>query len=218
MSDFPANADVVIVGLGGIVGASTVHHLIERGWTRIVGIDKSAIPTDIGSTSHASDFCYATSHDPMTCYTTMYSINFFAARDRYDRVGGLEVARVGDDERMEELKRKVTSGRAFGTRAHMIDAAEAKRRFPLLEEDVIQGALWDPDAGLVKPRSQVFSGELVDEAVATGHLSAWPNTACTGLIIEDGRIRGVETPRGRIEADYVVVCAGLWGRLIANMA
>ena len=218
MADFPAQADVVIVGLGGIVGASVAHHLIERGWTRIVGIDKSAIPTDIGSTSHASDFCYATSHDPMTCYTTRYSIEFFDRRNRYERIGGLEVARVGDDARMAELERKVSSGRAFGTRATLISAAEAKRRFPLLEEDVIQGALWDPDAGLVKPRSQVVTGELVDDAVATGHLSAWANTPCTGLIIDGGRIRGVETPRGRIDASHVVVCAGLWGRLIAHMA
>ena len=63
MSSFPERANVVIVGLGGIVGASVAHHLIERGWDDIVGIDKSAIPTDIGSTGHASDFCYVTSHD-----------------------------------------------------------------------------------------------------------------------------------------------------------
>jgi len=218
MAEFPARANVVIIGLGGIVGSSVAHHLIERGWRNIVGIDKSAIPTDIGSTSHASDFCYATAHDPMTCYTTLYSIDFFARRGRYEKIGGLEVARIDDDERMAELRRKVSSGRAFGTRARMISAAEAKARFPLLEEDCIQGALWDPDAGLVKPRSQVVSGELVDEAVATGELQAWPNTSCTGLQVEDGRIRGVETSRGPIAADHVVVCAGLWGRLIANMA
>ena len=48
MSKFPAKAKVVIVGLGGIVGASVAHHLIERGWDDIVGIDKSGIPTDVG--------------------------------------------------------------------------------------------------------------------------------------------------------------------------
>lgn len=218
MADFPSKARVVIIGHGGIVGASVAHHLIERGWSDIVGIDKSGVPTDIGSTAHASDFCYATSHDRMACYTTMYSIEFFAARDRYARVGGLEVARVGDDERMAELQRKVSSGRAFGTNASMITAAEAKARFPLLEESVIQGALWDPDAGLVKPRSQIVTGELIDEAVASGHFTSWANTPCTGLVIEGGRIRGVDTARGRIETDYVVVCAGLWGRLIAEMA
>src|SRR5690606_19088004 len=58
MAEFPSKAKVVIIGLGGIVGASIAHHLVERGWDDIVGIDKSGIPTDIGSTAHASDFCY----------------------------------------------------------------------------------------------------------------------------------------------------------------
>ena len=77
MSKFPKSAKVVIIGQGGIVGASVVHHLIERGWDNIVGIDKSAIPTDIGSTAHASDFCFNTAHDQMTIFTTKYSIDFF---------------------------------------------------------------------------------------------------------------------------------------------
>lgn len=218
MAKFPAKAKVVIIGLGGIVGSSVAHHLIERGWDDIVGIDKSAIPTDIGSTAHASDFVYNTMHDQMTMFTTQYSIDFFDKMGRYARVGGLEVARVGDDERMLELKRRVTSGKALGNRVEMISTAEAKAKFPLLEEDMIQGALWDPDAGLVVPRSQTVAGELVEMGVETGKLQAFANTSCTGLKIEDGRIKGVETERGYIEADYVVVCAGLWGRLIAEMA
>ncbi|SEO47719.1 GcvT family protein [Aquisalimonas asiatica] len=218
MANFPKSADVVIIGQGGIVGASVAHHLIERGWENIVGIDKSMIPTDIGSTSHASDFCYMTSHDHMTCYTTMYSADFYEARGHYMRIGGLEVARVGDDERMEELKRKVGSGKAFGTRARMISASEAKERFPLLEQEVIQGALWDPDAGLVVPRSQQVAGELVEEARATGKLKTFANTPATDIDVQGGRICGVHTPRGYIETSQVVLCAGLWGRIMAEMA
>ena len=126
MAEVPSSANVVIIGQGGIVGACVAHHLIERGWENIIGIDKSSIPTDVGSTAHASDFCYATAHDHMTCYTTLYSIDFYEKMGHYARVGGLEVCRVGDDERWEELKRKVGSGcgachtalanRSWGTR------------------------------------------------------------------------------------------------------
>ncbi len=218
MAKFPTKAKVVIVGLGGIVGASVAHHLIERGWDDIVGIDKSAIPTDIGSTSHASDFCYTTSHDFLSCWTTLYSIDFYEKLGHYERVGGLEVARVGDAGRMDEIKRKIASAKSFGTRARLIEPAEIKAKFPLIEESLVQGGLWDPDAGLVVPRSQVVAGELVDKAVATGKLQSHANTPATGLKIENGRITGVVTERGTIEAEYVVVCAGLWGRLIAEMA
>lgn len=218
MADFPNSADVVIIGQGGIVGASVAHHLIERGWNNIVGIDKSSIPTDIGSTSHASDFCFATAHDHMTCYTTAYSIDFFDRMGHYSRIGGIEVARHDDDERMEELKRKVDSGRAFGTNVRIIGPKEAKELMPLIEEDMIQGAMYDPDAGLVIPRSQIFTGELVQKAEDTGKLQAFANTPATGIEIENGKIKGVHTRRGYIEAPYVVCCAGLWGRLIAKMA
>ena len=145
MATFPTRANVVIIGPGGIVGASVAHHLIEKGWENIVGIDKSSIPTDIGSTSHASDFCYMTAHDNMTCYTTRYSVEFYDRLGHYSRVGGLEVARVGDDDRLEELKRKVGSGKAFGTNVRMISAKETREKFPLLEEDAITTADEVPD-------------------------------------------------------------------------
>ncbi|SDQ75395.1 FAD-dependent oxidoreductase [Pseudovibrio sp. Tun.PSC04-5.I4] len=218
MSAFPDRAKVVIVGAGGIVGASVVHHLIENGWDDIVGIDKSGIPTDIGSTAHASDFCFATSHDLLTCWTTMYSMDFYEEMGHYARIGGLEVARIGDDERMAELRRRVDSGKAFGTNVRIISSAEAKEKFPLLEEDQIQGALWDPDAGLVVPRSQTVAGKLIDQGVQAGKLKIFANTSALELITEGGRVRGVKTERGTIYADHVVVCAGLWGRLIAEMA
>ncbi len=217
MAEFPQKAKVVIVGVGGIVGASIVHHLVERGWDDIVGIDKSAVPTDIGSTGHASDFCYATSHDFLSCWTTLYSVDFYEKMGHYVRIGGLEVARVGDDARMEEIRRKVTSGKAFGTRARLIDPPEIKAKFPLIEESLVQGGLWDPDAGLVVPRSQTVAGKLVDQAERSGKLQVFANTPAKSLIVENGRIKGVVTHRGTIEADYVIVCAGLWGRLIAEM-
>ncbi|MTI42996.1 sarcosine dehydrogenase [Roseibium hamelinense] len=217
MSAFPDKAEIVIVGLGGIVGASIAHHLIERGWTDIVGIDKSGIPTDIGSTAHASDFCYTTSHDYLSTWTSLYSVEFFEKMGAYEKIGGLEVARTGDDFWMEEIKRKVSSGKAFGTRAHLVTPAEIKEKFPLIEEDQVQGGLYDPDAGLVVPRSQALSGKLVDMGVESGKLKSFANTPAQSLIVEDGRIKGVKTHRGTIMADHVIVCAGLWGRLIAEM-
>jgi glycine cleavage system aminomethyltransferase T/glycine/D-amino acid oxidase-like deaminating enzyme len=218
MAQLPDHARVVIVGLGGIVGASVAHHLIEAGWDDIVGLEKSAIPSDIGSTSHASDFCYMTAHDRLTCYTSNYSREFFEARGNYIRIGGLEVARKDDDERMQELLRKVGSGKAFGTRAQMITAEEAKEKFPFLELDQIQGAMWDPDAGLVTPRSQKVAGDLVDEAVESGKLKAFAYTPASRLLEENGTIIGVETGKGTITADYVILCVGIWGPLVSKTA
>ncbi|RUV29627.1 FAD-binding oxidoreductase, partial [Mesorhizobium sp. M7A.F.Ca.MR.148.00.0.0] len=98
--------------------------------------------------------------------------------------------------------------KAFGTRARLIEPAEIKEKFPLIEEGIVQGGLWDPDAGLVIPRSQTVAGKLVDQAEASGKLKSFANTSARSLVVKDGRISGVVTDRGTIEADYVVVCAG----------
>jgi len=162
MAEFPKKAKVVIVGLGGIVGASIAHHLIERGWDDIVGIDKSGIPTDIGSTAHASDFCYTTSHDFLSCWTTLYSIDFYEKMGHYARIGGLEVARVGDDSRMEEIKRKIASAKAFGTRhfetadarvmAHLLVEVDRVERRPAGQE-VVAGRV--AEVGGVRRRADI---------------------------------------------------------------
>ncbi|TIS23268.1 MAG: FAD-binding oxidoreductase, partial [Mesorhizobium sp.] len=144
-------------------------------------------------TAHASDFCYTTSHDFLSCWTTLYSIDFYEKMGHYARIGGLEVARVGDDGRMDEIKRKIASAKAFGTRARLIEPAEIKQKFPLIEEHLVQGGLWDPDAGLVIPRSQTVAGKLVDQGVASGKLRAFANTSAKDLIVENGRIKGVVT-------------------------
>ena len=55
-SKFPSDAEVVIVGVGGIVGSMLAYWLAELGQKNIVGLEKSTIiPSDIASTAHASD-------------------------------------------------------------------------------------------------------------------------------------------------------------------
>jgi len=215
VADFPSEADVVIVGIGGIVGASIAHHLIELGWENIVGLDKSAIPTDIGSTSHASDFCYSNAGDKFMTWTTRYSQDFFEARGNYVRIGGLEVAHVDDDNRMLELKRKIGQGKAYGTRVELISPSQAKEKFPLLNKEAIQGAMWDPDAGLVVPRSQSVAGDMVEEATETGRLRAFSYTPALKIDRKDGHILGVETSKGYIATKKVVLSCGIWGPLVS---
>lgn len=218
MSKLPKSANLVIIGQGGIVGASVAHHLVKHGWDNIVGLDKSSIPTSIGSTSHASDFCFTTDHSKLSVYTTTYSQQFYEERGNYVRIGGIEVARVGDDERMEELKRKVGSGKSFGTNVSLITPQKVKELFPLIDESIIQGAMWDPDAGLVVPRSQKVAGDMVDECVDSGKLKAFANTTVTGIDVQNGKVCGVDTNKGYIATPMVVLSTGIWGPMLAKTA
>ena len=218
-SKFPSEAEVVIVGVGGIVGSMLAYWLAELGQRNIVGLEKSTIiPSDIASTAHASDFVYNTTHDKLGCWTTAYSRKFYEDNGFFLKKGGLEICRVGDDERWEELKRKVASGKAFGTNVSLISAAEAVEKFPLLEEDSMIGAMWDPDAGLVVPRSQEVVNFAVESAKEKGALKTFTNTPATDFEIEDGKIIGVKTDKGAIKTNKVVIASGIWGPLMGDKA
>ena len=218
-SKFPNEANVVIVGVGGIVGSMLAYWLAELGETNIVGLEKSTIiPSDIASTAHASDFVYNTTHDKLGCWTTAFSRKFYEDNGFFLKKGGLEICRVGDDERWEELKRKVASGKAFGTNVSLISAAEAVEKFPLLEEESMIGAMWDPDAGLVIPRSQEVVNFAVESAKEKGALKTFTNTPATDFEIEDGKIVGVKTDKGTIKTNKVVIASGIWGPLMGDKA
>ena len=218
-SKFPSEAEVVIVGVGGIVGSMLAYWLAELGQKNIVGLEKSTIiPSDIASTAHASDFVYNTTHDKLGCWTTAFSRKFYEDNGFFLKKGGLEICRVGDDERWEELKRKVASGKAFGTNVSLISAAEAVEKFPLLEEESMIGAMWDPDAGLVVPRSQEVVNFAVESAKEKGALKTFTNTPAADFEIEDGKIVGVKTDKGTIKTNKVVIASGIWGPLMGDKA
>ena len=218
-SKFPQEADVVIVGVGGIVGSMLAYWLAELGQKNIVGLEKSTIiPSDIASTAHASDFVYNTTHDKLGCWTTAFSRKFYEDNGFFLKKGGLEICRKDDDERWEELKRKVASGKAFGTNVKLISAAEAVEKFPLLQEDSMRGAMWDQDAGLVVPRSQEVVNFAVEHAKEKGALKTFTNTPATDFVIEDSRIVGVKTEKGTIKTNKVVIASGIWGPLMGDKA
>ena len=218
-SKFPSEADVVIVGVGGIVGSMLAYWLAELGQKNIVGLEKSSvIPSDIASTAHASDFVFNTTHDKLGCWTTAYSRKFYEDNGFFLKKGGLEICRKGDDARWEELKRKVGSGKAFGTNVRLISASETKEKFPLIDEDSIMGSMWDPDAGLVIPRSQDVVSFAVEKAKEQGALKTFTDTPAIDFEIEDGRVVGVKTDKGIIKSDKVVIASGIWGPLMGKKA
>ena len=88
----------------------------------------------------------------------------------------------------------------------------------MLEEESIRGAMWDPDAGLVIPRSQDVVNFAVENAKEKGSLTTYTDTPATGFEIESGRITGVKTDKGTIKTDKVVIASGIWGPLLGDMA
>ena len=109
----PARAGIAVIG-AGIVGNCLVAHLAELGWDDLVLIDKGPLPNPGGSTGHASNFIFPTDHGREIAMLTLESQRQYEALGVNTTCGGVEVART--EERMEELRRRMTSARSWGSR------------------------------------------------------------------------------------------------------
>ena len=139
MSDFPTKAKCVIIG-AGIVGNSAVYHLAKLGWTDMVLIDKGPFPNPGGSTGHASNFIFPVDHGKEMAQLTLDSTRQYKELGVFTRYGGIEVART--EERMEELRRRMSSAKSWGVEAYMVTVDEILEMVPFIDRDIIIGGLY----------------------------------------------------------------------------
>jgi len=213
MSDLPEQAHVVVIG-AGIVGNSVVYHLARKGWKDIVLLDKGPLPNPGGSTGHASNFIFPVDHSKEMTQLTLDSMEQYKEMGVFTESGGIEVART--EERMEELRRRMASSKAWGVESYMLTPSEVIDLVPFVDKDVIVGGWYTPSVAVV---DSLRAGTIMrDRAEEMGALSVFPNTETLDVKVENGLVRGVSTSRGDIEADYVIIAAGVWSPRIAEMA
>jgi len=212
-NEFPSTAGTVVIG-AGIVGSSLVGELADRGRDDILLIDKGPLSDPGGSTGHASNFIFPVEHSKDMTQLTSDSRDIYREFDTFTNSGGIEVART--EERMEELKRRVVSAKAFGEEGELLTPEEVEELVPYVNTDIIKGGFYSTGAGTCDP---LRAGELYrQQADEKNALRTAPNTEVTDLHVEDGEITAVETDKGTVQADEVVIAAGLWSPAIADMA
>ena len=131
----------------GIVGNCLVAHLAELDWEDLVLIDKGPLPNPGGSTGHASNFIFPTDHGREIAMLTLESQRQYEELGVNTTCGGVEVART--EERMEELRRRMTSARSWGIEAELLTPDEVVARIPFVDGAVIKGGFWMPEVSVV---------------------------------------------------------------------
>src|SRR3954451_21013696 len=214
MSRLPTSARVVVIG-AGIVGNSLVCHLGRQGWTEIVQLDKGPLPNPGGSTGHASNFIFPVDHSREMTALTADSVRQYRELGVFAQSGGLELART--EERMEELRRRMASAKAWGIEGvRIVTPGEVKELVPYIDESVIVGGFYTESVGVV---DSLRAGTLMrEEGQASRALTVVPNVEVTGIGVERGRVRRVRTADGDIETDTLVIACGVWSPLLAKMA
>ncbi|MDA7966429.1 FAD-dependent oxidoreductase [Ruegeria sp.] len=215
--NLPTHARTVVIG-GGVIGCSIAYHLAREGRQDIVVLERSKLTS--GTTWHAAGLVRRLRPSATLTKLINYSIDLYAELERetgqatgWVQTGSLTLATNPD--RLTNIKRQVSLGRAFGLEAEVVDAARAQELWPLIETDDVIGAVWSPADGRVNPSDVALA--LSKSARARG-VRIFEDTRVTGLRKKAGCIAGVEVGDHVIEADEVVIACGLWSREVAAMA
>jgi 4-methylaminobutanoate oxidase (formaldehyde-forming) len=128
----------------------------------------------------------------------------------YRSPGSISVA--ADQERWEEILRGASMATTVEVETEVIDLDRAKELFPLLNTDDLVGALHIPRDGQTSPVDTTLA--LAKGAKARGARIV-EGVAVEKLVASNGKVVGVETEQGYIEAETVVLATGIWTRHLA---
>ncbi|MGI9418028.1 MAG: GcvT family protein [Geminicoccaceae bacterium] len=216
-SSIPSHASVVVIG-GGVMGCSTLYHLAENGISDAILLECNQLTS--GTTWHSAAQVRALRSTRNLTDLIRYSIDLYSRLEEetgqltgWINKGSLSIATNPD--RLTHIKRQAALAGLFGVRAQTISKAEARERWPLMNDEDVIGAVWSPDDGRVSPSD--LCAALVKGARAKG-ARIFEETAIKGIVTKNGRIAGLETGRGPITCDAVALCAGLWSRRLGAMA
>lgn len=206
---------VVVIG-AGVVGAALADELTARGFTDLTVLDRGPLFTTGGSSSHAPGLVFQTNPSKTMSAFAGYTIGKFCSLEHRDgwvfnQVGGLEVATT--PERWADLHRKAGWAQAWGIEGRLVSAAECVALHPLVDADRVLGGFHTRADGLAKAVRAVEAQAA--RAIARGAQFV-PHTEVIGIVDKGGRVAGVRTADGVVDADIVVCAAGFWGAQLAK--
>ncbi len=216
-AELPGSARCVIVG-GGVGGTSIAYHLAGLGWEDVVLLERAQLTA--GSTFHSAGLVGQLRGSVSLTKMMMHSVDLYrriGAESDFDpgwvECGGIRLA--SSEDRLEELRRQSGWAKTFGLPLELISADEAKAMFPLMSTEGVLGAAWLPTDGYIDPSQLTFA---LAEGARQGGCRVFTNTRVTGIDVRDGRVHGVQTDRGRIEAEVVVNAAGMYAAEVGRLA
>ena len=215
MSDLPKTSDVVIIG-GGVIGLAIARELSRRGVRDVTLIERATLGAEASSAAagmlapqaeadRADAFFY------LTC----------CSRDMYPGFSADLLSETGIDIELEttgtlylgftehdahELRERYRWQTAAGFAVEMLTSEEARTLEPNIGSDV-RLALKFPFDTQVENRRLVTALSVSNQQTGVRLVT---DTTVSSLIIRHGKVVGLETTRGGIATEKVVIAAGAW--------
>jgi len=201
-------ADVVVVG-GGANGTSTAFHLAELGVKNVVLLEQKQIAA--GATGKSGSLVRMHYTNDIESRMALESLKVF--QDFANVVGGdcgwspVGFVQLVKHEHRDALHRNVARQQKLGVDTQIIDDRALRELLPGVIIDDVGGAAYEKSSGFADPNATAFGF-----AVAAQRMGVTVETGVkvTRVLVENGRVAGVETDRERIMAPTVVLVPGAW--------
>lgn len=215
----PSQARVVIIG-GGVIGCSTAYHLAKLGWRDVIILERKQLTS--GTTWHAAGLVvcggFATetmlelAHYTRELYRNLEKETGISTG--FKPVGYIQAASSAS--RLRMLRKNAAFARSMGIEVQEISPAQFKDLWPLADPSGVSAGFYFPDDGRANPVDVTMS--LAKGARDMG-VSIFEGVEVASIQKRNGYAVGVTTTNGEaIIAEYVINCAGMWGRKIGKMA
>jgi sarcosine oxidase subunit beta len=211
-----ASAQIVVVGCG-VLGASTAYHLATQHISGVVLIDRGGPAA--GPSGSSSAIVRRNYSNPVTARLALESLRFFqnfseltGGESGYRKTGNFSL--VGHDG-TEPLHASIEMQRELGIDIRAVPPDEIRRMEPEISLDGVGAASYDAEGGYADPVLTASGMATRAKELGVRHRL---NTEVTAIRVEPGKVAGIETSGGPIDAGSVILACGPWtNRLLAPL-
>jgi glycine/D-amino acid oxidase-like deaminating enzyme len=209
----------IVVAGGGIMGASIAYHLARRG-ARVTLLEK--LRPGSGATGNSFAWLNATFSKQPRNYFDLNLLGIAGwhrlQRELHDALhiqwgGCLEWYPPGSD--ADQLRAEIRNHHEWGYDTRLVAEPEFRWLLPGIVSGPLEAASFSAQEGALDPMHAV--NLLLGAGKASGVRVLYP-CEVTGLEVSAGRIRAVETTKGRFPADVFVLACGLDSAFLARKA
>ncbi len=210
------HARAVVIG-GGVVGVSTLYHLVKKGWTDSVLIERKELTS--GSTWHAAGLMPLFNMSYSVGQLHKYSIGLYGslqAETGHDvgmrLVSNIRLAQTR--ERMDEYLYYAGIAGTIGVEVEFLTPRQVKEIWPLCETDGLIGAIRHPGDGYIQP-ADLTQALAAGARAGGGEINR--NTTVTGIVQQRSGEWLVTTDKGEISCEHLVTATGNFARRTGRM-
>jgi sarcosine oxidase subunit beta len=212
-----AKAKVVIIG-GGIMGLALAYNLAQRGERDVVVLERGYLCAGASGRNGGGVRMQWSTRTNIELARRSIELCKSFARDLgvniWLRQGGY-LFLVRTDEGARRLERNVRLQNTLGVPTELISPAGARDLVPQLSAKGTVAAAFNREDGVIFPWPFLWGYASGCQKLGVGVETF---TRVTGFQISQGRVQAVETDRGAIACEQVVLAAGAWSPAIAELA